>query len=54
MSINILHTILTKFRYDGRDLAFAIEVDSPVLYEKDIDPKEKIANFTAPQSFMYY
>ena len=40
--------------YDGRDLAFAIEVDSLVLYEKDIDPKEKIANFTAPQSFMYY
>ena len=40
--------------YDGRDLAFAIEVDKPVLYEEPINPKEENANFTAPQSFMYF
>ena len=40
--------------FDGKDLAFAIEINTPVLYEQDIDPKEKFANFTAPQSFRYY
>ncbi len=39
--------------YDGRDLAFAIEVDNPILYKIPINPKEKYKNFTAPQSFMY-
>ncbi len=39
--------------YNGRDLAFAIEVDKPVLYKEPINPKEEYANFTAPQSFMY-
>jgi len=40
--------------YDGRDTAFAIEVDNPILYEEPINPKEKFTNFTAPQSFMYW
>ena len=39
--------------YNGRDMAFAIEVDSPVLYKHPINPKEEYKNFTAPQSFMY-
>lgn len=40
--------------YDGRDLAFAIEVGKAKLYKKSIDPKKKYENFTAPQSFMYW
>ncbi|TRX46335.1 ASCH domain-containing protein [Fulvivirga sp. M361] len=39
--------------YDGRDLAIAIEVDKPVLYDNPINPKKEYENFTAPQSFMY-
>ena len=40
--------------YYGRDTAVAIEVDNPILYKEPINPKEKFANFTAPQSFMYW
>lgn len=39
--------------YNGRDLAFAIEVDKPILYQTPINPKVEYDNFTAPQSFMY-
>lgn len=40
--------------YDGRDLAFAIEVGRAELYKNSIDPKKQYENFTAPQSFMYW
>jgi len=39
--------------YNGRDLAVAIEVDKPILYDSPINPKTEYKNFTAPQSFMY-
>lgn len=39
--------------YDGRNLAVAIEVDKPILYDNPINPKDEYENFTAPQSFMY-
>ena len=39
--------------YEGRELAVAIEVDNPILYNEPINPKEEYVNFTAPQSFMY-
>ena len=39
--------------YHGRDLAVAIEVEEPVLYDNPINPKKEYENFTAPQSFMY-
>lgn len=40
--------------YDGRNLAFAIEVDNLMLYKESINPKEKYENFTPPQSFIYW
>jgi predicted transcriptional regulator len=39
--------------FNGRNFAFAIEVDKPKLYKKAINPKEEFERFTAPQSFMY-
>lgn len=39
--------------FNGRNFAFAIEVDKPKLYKKPINPKEEFERFTAPQSFMY-
>lgn len=39
--------------FQGKEYAIAIEVDSPQLYKKPINPKEEFEKFTAPQSFMY-
>lgn len=42
-----------KQYFKGRDKGFAIKINSTKLYDTPIDPKEKLDNFTAPQSFRY-
>ncbi|MFC5413128.1 ASCH domain-containing protein [Larkinella bovis] len=39
--------------FKGRNQGFAIEIFDPLLYDEPINPKEKFASFTAPQSFAY-
>ncbi|MHB0670986.1 ASCH domain-containing protein [Roseomonas mucosa] len=39
--------------FEGRDRAFAIQVGEVRLYDAPLVPGDVIANFTAPQSYMY-
>ena len=39
--------------FRGRKDAYAIKIKNLTLYPKQIDPKEIMDNFTAPQSYMY-
>jgi len=52
-----LHGGITKedfFEYfEGSDTAFGIKIKDATAFEPPLDPKSKIENFTAPQSFYY-
>ena len=53
---NLLSGISHKFFKDyfsSQDMAFALEINNLTIYEEPIEPKEIIADFTAPQSFCY-
>ncbi|EHH1172416.1 TPA: ASCH domain-containing protein [Vibrio parahaemolyticus] len=39
--------------FDGREVAYAIEIKNLVKYDNPIDPYEVEPNFKAPQSFKY-
>ncbi|WP_322804465.1 ASCH domain-containing protein [Vibrio alfacsensis] len=39
--------------FDGREVAYAIEIIDLVTYDKPIDPYKVEPNFKAPQSFKY-
>lgn len=39
--------------FDGCRVGYAIEIDEVKKFDEPIDPKEKIADFVAPQSFLY-
>ena len=39
--------------FKGRDKAYALKIGKVIKYSEPIDPKKVIADFTAPQNFMY-
>lgn len=42
------------FKYfDGHDKGYSIIIDNVKVFEKNIDPKELMENFSAPQSYIY-
>lgn len=48
--------ITREFYFDyfgGRDMAFAISIDSARLFDRPINPVDIIEDFTPPQSYMY-
>ncbi|HBG5344132.1 TPA: hypothetical protein KQG29_001496 [Clostridioides difficile] len=48
---------ISKDEYDeyfnNRDIAYAIEINEFIKFDVDINPKEYIDNFIAPQSYKY-
>ena len=40
--------------FEGRQSAFAIEIETVTAYEEPIDPRKSLKRFTAPQSFCYW
>jgi predicted transcriptional regulator len=40
--------------FKGRKKGFAIVIKKAVAFDKPIDPKSKLSNFTPPQSFYYF
>lgn len=39
--------------FSGKEYGFALQIKSPKLYDKPIDPTAKYKTFVAPQSFKY-
>jgi predicted transcriptional regulator len=39
--------------FDGRDRAFALQIENVIQYAEPVMPNEIIDNFVAPQSYMY-
>lgn len=39
--------------FDGRNCAFALQIENVVQYEEPVVPHEIIENFVPPQSYMY-